>query len=327
MKKILKILAILLLIVVIAIVAGFSYLKFGLPNVGEAPDITIERTPERIARGEYLVKNVMACLHCHSTMDHSKFGKPPIHGTEGAGGEEFSMELGFPGNFYAKNITPAALGEWSDGEIFRAITSGVSKDGTALFTLMPYQMYGRLDREDVYSIIAFIRTLKPVEKTIPKSEPVFPVSLLINTAPKKPEFSEIPDKSDMVEYGKYMVTAAACYDCHTPMDDKGNYFDDLKFSGGFTFKMQTGGTTRSANITPDKETGIGNWTEEYFVSRFKQYADSSYVPKTIGKNEFNTEMPWLIYSKMDTTDLVAMYHYLKTLTPINNRVEKFTLDE
>lgn len=47
-------------------------------------------------------------------------------------------------------------------------------------------------------------------------------------------------------------------------------------AGGFEFKMPVGGVVRSANITPDAETGIAKWTEEMFVNRFKSYTDSTY---------------------------------------------------
>ena len=67
------------------------------------------------------------------------------------GGERWDQSMGLPGLpgvLYAGNITPAALGEWTDGEILRAFTSGVSRDGTALFPLMSYHAYRRMDAAD-----------------------------------------------------------------------------------------------------------------------------------------------------------------------------------
>ncbi len=78
----------------------------------------------------------------------------------------------------------------------------------------------------------------------------------------------------------------------------------MDFAGGFEFKMPIG-TLRSANITPDSQTGIGNWTEEAFVSRFKMYADSSYQAPVLGKSDFNTIMPWRMYAGMKDSDLKA----------------------
>jgi hypothetical protein len=55
---------------------------------------------------------------------------------------------------------------------------------------------------------------------------------------------------------------------------------------------------------------------------FKKYDLTTYVPKTVGKGDFNTPMPWTMYAKMDTTDLAAIYNYLKSLSPIENKVPK-----
>ena len=62
-----------------------------------------------------------------------------------------------------KNITPAAIGSWTDGELLRAVTQGVSKDGTPLFPLMPYPHFGAMDEEDVHAVLAYIRSLKAIE--------------------------------------------------------------------------------------------------------------------------------------------------------------------
>ncbi|HPW86812.1 MAG TPA: cytochrome C, partial [Chitinophagales bacterium] len=103
-----------LLLIAIIIAAGLSYLKLGLPNVGAPEDIKITATPEMIARGKYLANHVAVCIDCHSTRDWSRFSGPPLSGTEGKGGDIFSRDFGFPGNFYAKNITPAGIGHWTD---------------------------------------------------------------------------------------------------------------------------------------------------------------------------------------------------------------------
>jgi hypothetical protein len=81
---------------------------------------------------------------------------------------------------------------------------------------------------------------------------------------------------------------------------------------------------RSSNISPDSETGIGTWTQEMFIARFKAYADSSYVPASVSPGEFNTIMPWTMYAKMKEEDLSAIYAFLETVKPIENQVEKFS---
>ena len=322
MKKVWKVLLIIITVIVVAITGLIGYVKTALPDIASAEDLKIDYTQERIKRGDYLANHVTMCIDCHSERDFTTFGGPVVQGTEGKGGEKFSKELGFPGDFYAANITPAGIGNWTDGELFRAITTGVSKDGHALFPLMPYPNYARLDKEDIYSIIAYIRTLKPIENNIPKSEPAFPVSILINTMPKEANFSPVPPKEDLIAYGKYIFTAASCTDCHTPMD-KGERIADKFAAGSFDFKLPDGTVVRSANITPHKQTGIGNWTEQQFVSRFKMYSDSTYVPYKVGPGEFKTMMPWQAYSNMDEQDIKALYAYLRTIPAVDNQVIKF----
>jgi len=77
-------------------------------------------------------------------------------------------------------------------------------------------------------------------------------------------------------------------------------------------------------LTQDKETGIGSWTEEIVLKRFAQYADSGYVNPKVAPGEFNSIMPWTMYSGMEVEDLKAIYAYLKTVEPIPNLVVKFT---
>ncbi|MFB6318354.1 c-type cytochrome [Saccharicrinis sp. FJH54] len=322
MKKFKKILGYGFLAIVVVVIGFVLYLKFALPNIPVPENVTVEITPERVARGKYLANSVMLCMDCHSQRDWNTFSGPPKPGTQGEGGEVFNQEMGFPGKYYAKNITPAALSDWSDGELLRAITSGVNKDGKALFPVMPYPNYSKLDKEDIYSVIAYLRTIDPLENKVPESESDFPMSLIIHTIPMKPGFTSRPDKSDIVAYGKYMTTAASCTDCHTPMD-KGQYIMDKQFAGGMEFPLRTGGKVYSANITPDKKTGIGNWTAESFVARFKIYADSSYTPQNIHSGDFNSEMPWLMYSTMDEYDLKAIFAYLQTVKPVSAKVTKF----
>lgn len=84
------------------------------------------------------------CLDCHSQRDYSKFAAPLVPGTEGKGGELFGKDLGFPGDFYSPNITPAGVGNWTDGELFRTITTGVSKDGMLCFLLCRIQILASL---------------------------------------------------------------------------------------------------------------------------------------------------------------------------------------
>ncbi len=321
MKKIFKITSLTLLLF-IAIIAGAGiYLNTALPDVAAAPDIHIEQTPERIERGRYLANHVAVCMDCHSTRDWSLFSGPLAAGGFGGGGEIFDRNMGFPGVFYARNITPAALKDWTDGEILRAVTAGVRKNGEALFPVMPYQHYGHMDHEDIYAIIAYIRTLAPVASTLPSREIDFPVSLLINTMPENPSFQKRPSESDRINYGRYLVNAASCVDCHS-RQEKGRIIPGSEFGGGMEFRMPAG-IVRSPNITPHMENGIGNWTRPGFVQRFRMYLDSSYQSDTYTAADLNTPMPWTMYAGMSESDLEAIYDYLQSLPAIDHEVVRY----
>ncbi|MEX1270014.1 MAG: c-type cytochrome [Balneolaceae bacterium] len=321
MKKGIRYLLYLVGTLALLIVFALSYVSFALPNADPAPDLTVEITDERVEHGRYLANHVMLCMDCHAVRDFTLFAGPPMPGTLGGGGEVFDQTIGFPGRFISRNLTPAGLGDWSDGEIYRAITSGVSRDGSALFPVMPYPHYSQLAEEDIYSVIAYLRTLEPVENELEPSSPDFPVNFLINTMPVKAAPQVKPDQSDVINYGRYMITAAACTDCHTKMEN-GQYVGE-PYAGGNEFPMPGGVTVRSANLTPH-ETGIGNWTKEQFVARFKTYSGSTYSPHKVEPGQFQTIMPWGMYSGMTEEDLEAIYEYLKTVPPVDHRVEMFT---
>ena len=137
--------------------------------------------------------------------------------------------------------------------------------------------------------------------------------------PQKPDLSPLPSIANTVKYGAYLVQAAGCAGCHS-QSKNGKSIAGLEFAGGHEYTTATN-KVYSANITPDKVTGIGNWTQAFFVQRFKAYNDvSKAVP--VAKQGFQTIMPWYDYSGMTNDDLKAVYQFLRTIKPVNNRVIK-----
>jgi mono/diheme cytochrome c family protein len=321
MKKFLKIFGILVLSVVVLLVIAIAYVKIALPNVGPAPQMTIEKTPERIARGNYLARSVMACMDCHSKRNITQFTMPLIPSSLGEGGERFDQTMGFPGVFYAANITPAGIGGWTDGEVYRAITTGVRKNGKPIFPVMPYHSYGFADSEDVKSLIVFIRSLPPIDNVVPASSADFPMNIILNTVPVKASPMTIPPAEDSVANGKYLVTIGACHDCHTPFD-KGKFDETYSMAGGRSFPVP-GGIVTSANITPDKISGIGSWSRDFFVKHFAMYRDSTTAHRIVNKGDVQTFMPWTLYGNLNDRDLANIFAYLQTLTPVSHMVTKW----
>ncbi|WP_186757688.1 c-type cytochrome [Echinicola salinicaeni] len=319
MKRFFKIVIYILAVLLIVIGVGIVYVSLGLPNIDAPEEIEIVADAEQIARGEYLAHHVMLCMDCHAQRDFSLFSGPPKPNTLGAGGDKFDHSMGFPGVFIAPNITPAGIGDWTDGELFRLITTGVKKNGDPIFPVMPYQSYGKLDPEDIKAVIAYIRTLEPVQNDLPSSKADFPMNLILNTIPQPAELKPMPPKKDVIKYGEYLVTAGACADCHTNFEN-GAYIGP-RLGGGREFPFPDGTVVRSANLTAD-ETGIGDLSEDNFVALFKKYETDPFQNIAVKQGDFQTIMPWVMYAGMDTTDLRAIYKYLKSLEPVKNQVEK-----
>jgi len=279
-----------------------------------------------LERGEYLVTSVAACLDCHSKRDYSKFSGPVVPGTEGMGGEVFDHKLldAMPGTVYARNITSdpeTGIGTWTDDEVLRAITQGINKKGDTLFPIMPYANLNHMAKSDLLSIIAYIRTLKPIKNKIPERQLMIPISMAYPAPALQPsvDANVAPPESDKVKYGEYLVNFADCSTCHTPFV-KGQPDFSRAFAGGNTFNLASFKVT-TANITPDSATGLGTWTEERFLNKFivcREEKGYNYDPE-----KQNTIMPITVYAGMKDNDLKAIYAYLHSLKPIGNKIEKY----
>jgi mono/diheme cytochrome c family protein len=232
-------------------------------------------------------------------------------------------DRGLPGQIVASNLTPdpeTGLGNWTDGEKIRAIREGISKDGRALYPLMPYSYYRRMADEDVESIVAYLNSLAPVRNALPKTSLSFPAWVFVKGEPQ-PVVSSIPepDPGGGAVYGEYLATLAACEECHTP-ERRGSKVLSRLFSGGRFFDTPYG-QVYSTNITPDAITGIGAWSYKRFEDRMRQHREfADQPPPKIGGERF-TVMPWEAYSKITDEDLEALYVYSKAIKPVANFVE------
>jgi mono/diheme cytochrome c family protein len=277
-----------------------------------------------LARGEYLANYVAGCLDCHSKRDFTKYSGPVVPGTEGGGGMLFDEKIGLPGKIYARNITPdneTGIGTWTDDDIIKAMTQGISKNGDTLFPIMPYPHLNRMAKDDIMAIIAYIRTLKAIRNRIPARELMVPIAMAYPGPILQPSIdgNVRPPETDKVKYGEYLATMADCGTCHSPLTPHGPDMTRM-FSGGYPFDLGTFKVV-SANITPDSATGIGSWTEAQFLNKFHQYKEEKSYHFNPGKE--NTIMPVALIAQMKDDDLKAIYAYLRTVKPISNKVEKY----
>ncbi len=303
----------LVALLAVGITATIGWRPFLGPRARPLTNRVFERTPERWARGKYIVENVAACSDCHSPHDWSKHDSPILPGMEGAG-EDFSILRGLPGQVVAPNLTPDAetgSGTWSDDALARAIREGIGHDGRTLFPLMPYEGYRHMPDEDLASVIVYLRSLPPVRNPLPKTEIIFPAKYLIRSVPE-PITDPVPppDVPDQLKRGKFLVTVAGCGDCHTPMD-KGEPVPNMELSGGQIFDGPWG-RVASANLTPDPS-GIPYYDEALFMQAIR----TGYVKA----RSLNQIMPWRNYDGMTDEDLKSIFAYLKTVKPIHHVVD------
>jgi len=318
MKRFLKITAWVVGILLVIILGFAAFINFqGIPKYDPPKvDLTVEVTPERVAHGERL--SAVLCTECHvSDKERKLSGKLLV---------DIPKEFG---TAYSKNITndpEVGIGKWTDGEIYALLRTGIKKDGNYIPPYMP--KFPNMSDEDIYSIIAFLRSERPLvqasQQEPPDCQPSFLVKMLSNFVFKPypmPEQEIIaPDTTDLVTHGEYLVNARlGCFACHSADFKTVNDLEPKKsvgyLAGGNPMLNYEGEVVRSANITMDKETGIGSWTEEQFVTALKtgQTPNGPYV------------YPMLAYTVLDTVEIRAIWAYLNTIPPVNNRVERYTM--
>lgn len=286
---------------VVVVVLALAYVFIRYPKKEPPPDVAIERTPERLERGRYLMEHVAMCLNCHSERMWQYYSAPVDTATMGAG---TYVTLYGALEAHSANITPFGLGDWTDGEVIRVITAGIRRDGTAVHPLMPFDTYAMMPREDVYAVVAYLRTLEPIERT-PSENDLNPLFKIVSRLLPKPWMPPEPvDPSDRVAYGAYLVELAECKLCH-----------GSSLAGGRTFEVPGDGEILASNITPSS-TGIGDWSRENFIGVFKSFASPESQRILVPEGEPNTVMPWVQYARLSEEDLGAIYDYLSTFEPV-----------
>jgi mono/diheme cytochrome c family protein len=310
-----RLLIVLLILLVLVPAAGLLALLLFFPRSGAAPDFEVAGTEARVREGEYLARHVTACFTCHGERDWEHYAAPTVPGTEGGGGR---VPEGAGVTVNAPNITPHALGEWTDGEIARAITCGVTKDGNPLAPYMPYLDYHALREEDLQALVAYLRTLPSLATDLAGNTYPLPFRLLMRVLPPRYGPAPAPAEETPAGRGRYLATLAGCRFCHTPFE-KGRPVEAKAFAGGHEFALPGGGSVVSSNVSPDTTTGIGAWEEDDFVSLFRGYASETARQLPVSRGN-NTIMPWTSFAGMRDEDLAAIYAYLRVVPAQSNEV-------
>jgi mono/diheme cytochrome c family protein len=315
MKMVLKVIGALLALVVV-VAAGFAlFIRFDWPVHAklEHIELKVDATPERLARGKQLVS--IRCAGCHYDQKTGAFTGQVMHDAP----PEF-------GTIYSHNITKhptKGLGRYSDGELLTLLRTGVRRDG--VFS-GPFMQAAILGDEDLYAIIAFLRSDDPwvAAKDVDDRqwEPTFLARLLMHVAFKPMRMPTakipVPDVKDQVAYGKYVVNGMGdCFVCHSADFKTLNAVEPEKsggyLGGGNLTRDANGKVVRTANLTMDPETGIGKWSEDEFVRA---------VRTGICKDGRALRFPMVPYPELSEAETRAAFAFLKTVPPVRHAVER-----
>lgn len=269
-----------------------------------------EHRQELVERGQYIFAIAGGCA-CHTVPG----------GTPHAGGRAFPIPLG---RVYSTNLTQdreTGIGAWSDKEIYDAIVKGIRPNGQKLFPVMPYEAYSGMIETDIKALIAYLRSLRPVRKNTPELQTRIPFyrSLLIPLWLKFfGRFSTPALQAPKVgiERGRYLAEhISLCGDCHTPRN-----FLGVPNRSRFLAGIKVGPLgDEIPNITPDKRTGIGEWSRE-------EIADLTLTGIKPNLDNVQGLMEEVIqgasrgYKNMTREDALAIADYLKSIQPIANNI-------
>jgi len=255
-----------------------------------------------VKRGEYLAK-AADCMVCHTA----------------PGGAEYAGGLAFPlpfGTLYSTNITAdknTGIGNYTDEDFLNAVQRGVRKDGARLYPAMPYTSYTLITDDDLLAIKAYLFSLPAVQKPNQPATLLFPFnqrwSMIFWSMAFNPDTRFAPNTAQSPDWnrGAYIAEALAhCGECHTPRNLAFALNNWRKFGGAVAAGW------RAYDITSDKGTGIGEWSDdEVFAYLAKGHAT--------GRGTASGPMGEAVdhsFSQMDTADIRALVTYLRSIPAV-----------
>ena len=273
------------------------------PDRPAAPAPAANGQDARLERGRYLAI-AADCMACHTAAS----GKPY------AGGYAIDSPLG---TIYATNITPSkkgGIGHYTEAEFARALRQGVRADGSHLYPAMPYTSYALLTDADVGDLYHyFMHAVQPVDEPARQTKLPFPFNIRLSMMGWNALFLDnkrfVPDagKSAQINRGAYLSEGLAhCSACHTPRNMLMAEVGSQKLAGADL------GSWHAPNITSDKISGIGGWTDVEIAA----YLKTGHVE---GKGQAAGGMAEAIQNSLQflhDDDVAAIVAYLRTVPPV-----------
>jgi mono/diheme cytochrome c family protein len=260
-----------------------------------------------LERGAYLVEGIANCGNCHAPQEPS--GAVPSSSLSGGPAITTPVFIAYP-----PNITPdrqAGIGTWTEDQLVTALREGRTPDGRMLRPPMPVPFYRSMSDDDAHAIATYILSRPAVPGKSPPSQYKVPAP-----AGYGPPVGHVtaPPRDDQVAYGAYLGGMGHCMLCHTPVGNDGqrDYAHRLG-AGGFVMQGIFNRVV-SANITQDKETGIGAWSD----------ADITRALTTGERPDgrrLASPMPVAYLARLAPDDVVALIAWLRSLRPIANKID------
>lgn len=323
MKRLLKGLGFLIGVLLLLAVAGASVIWFrGIPRYdAQIPEpvarLHVPRDSAYVVRGAKIA--ALLCNECHRS-DEGKLGGRQMKDLPTVFGTVYSMNI--------TQDTVHGIGKWTDGELYYFLRTGIHTDGRWSPPFMP--KFPLMADEDLYAIIAWLRSPDPAltadNREYPPNEFNLFTRFLANVAVAPPPLPAgpitIPDTTDKVAFGRYVADAlCACYACHSADFAKQDAMFPEKslgyYGGGNPMLNMEQELVPSANITPDRETGIGAWSYQQFYEAVK-----------IGKKPQGGPLyyPMFPHTTLTDTEIAGIWAYLQTVPPVKNAVTRYSPD-
>jgi cytochrome c2 len=209
---------------------------------------------------------------------------------------------------YAPNLTPAGhIAGWTDAELARAIREGLRPDGSVIGMPMPFAAYRGISDDDLSAIVAYLRTLEPVENDLPKSEYRIPLPPAYGP-PVETVAAKVPGAT--AEWGEYVaLTLAHCMECHSAMTPMGPDYTPGQGlgAGGFEFHGPWG-VSVAPNLTGGED-GLAGYSDAELEAMIVSGAHPDGTPMM-------PPMPYPYLARMEAQDLDAVVAYLRQLPAI-----------
>jgi len=270
---------------------------------------TAPKTTSAFDRGKVLVVNI--CGGCHYDRSAGKFIGTRIHEVPGIIGKVYSANLT---NSTTHGISP----RYTDAELKYLLKTGITKSGHFL----PYMLRPNMAEEDLDAIIVYLRSgdspVAAADTTVGPTH-LSPLGHTVMDAMAKPlaykQGVKLPPENDNVAKGKYLVDNIGCFHCHSKSLNSLNYLDIEQtkgyMAGGMKFKNMQGFTIYASNLTSDKQTGIGNYTQ----TEFRNAVKNGEAPA----RKLHEPMPQFRTLPDDQVD--AIYAYVCTLPAVDHKVQ------